>query len=481
MKKITLTILLLFFSLCMAVSYALNRETVPQAQTPDSTRSECTPDPCLVEDGTPILNTPTSGATMTPTPLSHKYHITAYFPEWGVRDGYYVKNIEAAGSASKLTLINYAFGIPMPEPGSGDMVCQVELPRYAYQQAYTSSLSIDGMADEPEQPLRGHFNQLKKLKQKYPQIKVVVSLGGWTGSKNFSLAARTPESREKFVASCIDLYVHGNLPESGKAGGPGAAAGVFDGIDIDWEFPVIGGDSGTLADPADGENFVELLKEFRRQFELAGRPDFLLTIAGPAAQDVAHHLYLKESAQYLDLIQIMTYDFHGTWSSAANHHTNLCTSPDDIVNDERRSSTDRAVRVYRDVFGVPAEKIIIGAAFYGRAWRGVADTNNGLYQPGEGFNPGGSEFARLKDLTSQGYTRFWDDQAKAPWLYNPTEQIFWTYDDPESVLLKAQYARVNNLAGVMFWEITGDDSEGTLVSTLYHGLEESTTTESPCP
>jgi chitinase len=418
---------------------------------------------------------------MTPTALPRKFQIAAYFPEWGVRNNYYVKNIEAAGSAEKITLINYAFGIPMPDPHSGEFVCQIELPRYAYQQVYSAALSIDGQADTSDQPMRGHFNQLKKLKQKYPHIRVVVSLGGWTGSKHFSAAARTAESREKFVASCIDLYVRGNLPQSGGAGGPGVAAGVFDGIDIDWEFPVIGGDTGTLADPADGENFVELLKEFRRQFEQAGRPDFLLTIAGPAASDVAHHLHLKQAAQYLDLTAIMTYDFHGSWSSAANHHTNLCTSARDIVSENRRSSTDWAVKVYRDEYGVPPEKILIGAAFYGRAWRGVPEKDNGLYQPGEGFNPGSSSYAHLKDLTVLGYSRFWDEQAQAPYLYSPAEQIFWSYDDPESVRLKGQYARGSGLAGVMFWEITGDDEQGSLVSALQSGLESDTDFDLPCP
>jgi chitinase len=405
----------------------------------------------------------------------HPYQVAAYFPEWGVRNGYFVKNIEDAGSAGKITLINYAFGVPRPSADGEEITCQIEDPYYAYQQLYTAEMSIDGQADDPGQPLRGHFNQLKKLKQKYPQIRVVVSLGGWTGSQYFSLAARTPESRQKFVASCIDLYLYGNLPS-----GAGAAAGVFDGIDIDWEYPVAPGAEGTIYHPSDSENFVELLKEFRRQYEQAGRPDFLLTIAGAAGEGIARHLLLQESAQYLDLVAIMTYDFYGAWSGETNHHTNLCTSPGDTAGEDRRSSTDRSVKAYRDALGVPAEKLLIGAAFYGRPWRNVGSANNGLYQPGEGFAQPGSDYRSLKALINQGYTRFWDEQAQAPWLYSAGEQIFWTFDDPESVRLKAQYARANGLGGVMFWEISGDDDQGTLVSTIHTALSDPQEPEPPC-
>ncbi|RPJ48376.1 MAG: chitinase, partial [Chloroflexi bacterium] len=217
---------------------------------------------------------------MSPLSAPRSYHIIAYFPEWEVRRPYTIKDIVASSSANKLTMINYAFGYPAPDPGTGEIVCQMRDPAAAYQQVYSAEMSVDGQADDPNQPLRGHFNQIKKLKALYPHLKVVISLGGWTDSTWFSDAA-TAEARENFVASCIDLYIHGNLPEQSGAGGKGVGAGVFDGIDIDWEYPVQGGNTGIHNRPEDAANYPLLLREFREQYQAIGRPDLLLTMAGP--------------------------------------------------------------------------------------------------------------------------------------------------------------------------------------------------------
>ena len=347
----------------------------------------------------------------------------------------------------------------------------------AYQQAYSAEMSIDGQPDDPGQPLRGHFNQLKKLKARYPNIRVVVSLGGWTNSIWFSDAAASAAAREKFVASCIDVYVHGNLPAAGGAGGEGAAAGVFDGIDIDWEYPVAGGISGIHNRPEDAANYVLLLEEFRKQYQAAGRADLLLTMAGSGPAQAGQY-NMPQAHPYLDLVNLMTYDFRGAWLPQAGHHTNLCDSAFDPTPPERRLSADKTVRLYRDTYGVPAEKIVLGGAFYGRAWKGVAAQDHGLYQPGEGVE--GSNYNLLTGLLQHGYTRTWDETAKAPWLYNAAEQIFWSYDDPQSLALKAQYVKHHRLGGVMFWEITGDDAQGTLVDTLYRGLQPGAPEEDPC-
>lgn len=416
---------------------------------------------------------------MTPTASPRTYQIIAYFPEWEYQRPYLVKNIEISGSAGKLTLINYAFGFPAPDTRTGKITCQMRDPVAAYQQAYTAEMSIDGQADDPAQPLRGHFNQLKKLKARHPGLKVVISLGGWTDSIWFSDASATVTARETFVASCIDLYVRGNLPVVDGAGGEGAAAGVFDGIDIDWEYPVRGGIAGIHNLPEDSENFVLLLKEFRRQYQAIGRPDLLLTMAGPSPTQAANY-NMPEAHPYLDLVNIMTYDFRGAWAPETGHHTNLCDSDQDPAPAGQRISADRTVRLYRDTFGVPAEKIVLGAAFYGRSWKGVAAQNHGLYQPGKGVEWDAGNYYNLVDRLQRGYTRYWDESAKAPWLYSETEHIFWSYDDPQSLAFKAQYIKHHGLGGVMFWEISGDDARGGLVDTLYRGLQPGAPEEDPC-
>lgn len=195
--------------------------------------------------------------------------VIGYFTQWGIYGrNYRVKNIDTSGSAAKLTHINYAFGnvrnnrcevgvTQASDPNTG-----VGGDAFAdYTKAFGAGESVSGGADTWDQPLRGNWNQLKQLKAKHPNVKVLISLGGWTWSRGFSSAAQ-PANRQAFVASCVDAYIKGNLPVTDGAGGVGAAAGVFDGIDIDWEYPVACGLScGT---PADNANYTALLAEFRR-------------------------------------------------------------------------------------------------------------------------------------------------------------------------------------------------------------------------
>src|ERR1035437_2987412 len=167
------------------------------------------------------------------TILAQKKEIVAYYPEWGpALRNYYVKNIVTSGSANKITVLNYAFVEPGPD-SSGNITAKFMNPYLDYQQVYSADSSVDGVADDSTQPLRGQFNQLRILKTKYPGLKIVISIGGWTGSALFSDAALTSESREKFVNDCIDKFIYGNLPKRNNVGGNGVAAGIFDGFDID--------------------------------------------------------------------------------------------------------------------------------------------------------------------------------------------------------------------------------------------------------
>lgn len=401
-------------------------------------------------------------------------NVIGYFAQWGIYGrNYQVKDIDTSGSAARLTHINYAFGNVVnnrcevgvtqpanPNTGTGG-------DAYAdYTRAVSAAQSVDGVGDTWDQPLRGNWNQLRKLKAKHPNVKVLISLGGWTWSRGFSAAAR-PENRQAFVASCIDAYIRGNLPVTDGAGGPGVAAGVFDGIDLDWEYPVACGLA--CGRPEDRENFTALLAEFRRQLN-AVRPGLLLTVAVGAGIDKIRVTDPGQYHQHLDYINVMTYDFHGAWDAHTNHHSALFGSPaDPSTGDQRSYNSNDAIQAFLDR-GVPASKLHLGIGFYGRGWTNVPNVNNGLYQRGSAA-PGTYE-AGIEDykvLRSLNWPSFTDNQARAHWKYNGS--TFWTYDSPALITEKMRYVKEKGLGGAFFWEFSGDTSNGELVNAIRSGLQ----------
>jgi chitinase len=400
--------------------------------------------------------------------------VIGYFTQWGIYGrNYRVKHIDSSGSAARLTHINYAFG------NVRNNRCEVGITRSAdpgtgaggdafadYTKAFGASESVSGKGDSWNQPLRGNWNQLRQLKAKHPQLKVLISLGGWTWSRGFASAAR-PENRQAFVASCIDAYIKGNLPFTDNAGGPGVAAGIFDGIDVDWEYPAACGLS--CGSPADRENFTALMAEFRRQLD-AVRPGLLLTVAVGAGIDKIRATDPGSYHRYLDFINVMTYDFHGAWAPRTNHHSALFDSPaDPSTGDTRLYNSNDAIEAYLQR-GVPAAKLNLGVGFYGRGWTNVAPTNNGLYQGGRPaagkYEAGIQDWKVLKGLSWPVYR---DDSAKATWLYNGT--TFWSVDTPELLVEKMAYIKAQGLGGAFFWEFSGDDAQGTLVNAISNGLK----------
>lgn len=420
---------------------------------------------------------PTAAGAAEGSPRRDGYHRVGYFTQWGIYGrAFPVKKLDTSGAAGRLTHVNYAFGNVSEDgrcyvdggPGEGDAWAD-------YQRPVPAEESVDGVADAWGEPLNGNFGQLVKLKERHPDLKVMISLGGWSWSTYFSDAARTDASRRAFVASCIDLYLKGNLPVlDGGSGGPGAAAGVFDGVDLDWEWPNWPGEPGNVVRAEDRENFTKLLAEFRRQLDAYGRQarkHYALTAflpANPAAMDAGYEG--RKIFRYLDFATVQGYDFHGSWDQVTNQQSALrvpAGAPD---------NPDFSAQVAIDGWlarGAPRGKLVLGIPYYGRGWTGVTGGGDGLFQPAAGpapatFEAGYEDYKQLKTLPGKGFTVHRDLRAGHAWLFDGT--TFWTYDDPAVVFQKTLYIRRAGLAGAMVWSLDGDDDNATLTRTISAGL-----------
>lgn len=371
------------------------------------------------------------------TPSSvHQMRVVGYLASWGVRS----KGTKIAELPGKdLTHIFYAFGrigddgrVGLGDPCADIGACETE---------------------NPTNP-GGNFAELRRLKQLNPHLRLVVSIGGWTGSGKFSDAALTDSSRRLFTESAIDVFIR-------------QTQGLFDGIDLDWEFPVSGGLETNVRRPADKENFTLLLAELRRQLDAEGARDsrhYELAIAVSANPRAIANLEIERIVPLLDFINVMTYDYHAG-SSRTGFNSPLYAA----VGDPTASfNADVSIRAFREA-GVPAAKLLVGIPFYGRAYGSVPNINGGLFQPGgrpEGWRGGDGDWRTLSRtrLKDPRYVRHWESSARVPWLFDSTSGTWVSYDDPESVGEKVRYAREHGLGGVFIWELGGDD--GSLMQAI---------------
>ncbi|MFF4192422.1 glycoside hydrolase family 18 protein [Nonomuraea sp. NPDC001831] len=395
-------------------------------------------------------------AVSVPAEAHPGFKRVAYFIQWGVYGrNYHVKDVDTSGAAAKLTHLNYAFGFVNAE-GS----CYSADPWADWQRPVPAEQSVDGVADQPGQALNGNLNQLRKLKAKHPGLKVLISLGGWTGSKYFSDAVLTAESRSALARSCVDLWLRGNLPGLE----PGAGAGVFDGVDLDWEWPGSAGNDGNVIRPEDRRNFTLFVEELRAQLRAFSASSQLTAFLPAAAAKIDAGFEVRRVFRSLDFATVQGYDLHGTWESRTGHNGNL-------FNDRRdpnpvKYSVDQTVRDYLSR-GAPGRKIVVGVPAYGQGWTGVTGGGDGLWQPATGpaagkWGPGSEDY---KDLATKPGKRYRDVRTGAMWLYDGNE--FWSYDDPASLLEKAAYIRLKGLGGSMMWSIDQDDARASLTSALY--------------
>ena len=295
---------------------------------------------------------------------------------------------------------------------------------------------------------------LTALKEVNPELKVLVSVGGWGWSGNFSDAALSDSSRERFaVSAAAFVREHG-----------------LDGIDLDWEYPNHPG-AGNIFRPEDVHNFTLMLGCVRKHLDSLsaeqGRKErYLLTIATGASELYAANTELGALQQHLDFINIMTYDFHHGASYQTGHHANLYLSSSDAPDGD---ATERAVDIHiRD--GVPPSKLNIGIPFYGRIWKGVEPLNNGLYREARTTGAGMSYADVLKALADPAYTRYYDTSAASPFLWNERDSIFISYEDEGSIAARMEFIKERGLGGVMFWEYT-EDVDGMLLNAVTNGLK----------
>lgn len=325
-------------------------------------------------------------------------------------------------SAEKLTHINYAFA-------------DVKANR-----AFLTNEKTDTV----------NFRKLLSLKQKNPELKILISIGGWAWSENFSDAVLSDTSRTAFAASAVEIIRKYNL----------------DGVDIDWEYPGQPGEEGNVVRPVDKQNFTLMFAALRKALDKlekeTGNKKLLTTAVGGFATFL-EYTEMKKASKYLDYVNLMTYDYYS--GEVAGHHTNLY--PSKIYKGP--NSADQAIRAFINA-GVPARKLVMGIAFYSRNSKVVAGSASGLgakYMAGE-FGKG---YTMIKDslVNRNGFKEFKDQDAKASYLFNPATGTLMTYDDEWSVREKCKYVLNKKMAGVMFWEYSSDPKEyllNEIVKTL---------------
>lgn len=322
--------------------------------------------------------------------MDAEYKMVGYYAGWASYSGFHVTDIDA----SKLTHINYAF----------------------------ANISEDGKIVVGD-PATDHenFKQLQQLKKQHPHLKTMISVGGWTWSKNFSDAAASEESRARFAESVrLFMLEHG-----------------FDGVDLDWEYPVSGGHPDNVNRPEDKRNYTLLLKKIRETLNEQEKKDgkeYLLTIAAGASKSHAANMELSELHRYVDYIQLMTYDINGEWDELTGLNAPLYPDPNSAFS--WQWSVQDGIETYMES-GVPADKLVMGLPFYGRVFHDADAANNGLYQS---FN-GGTSFSYSKlysdYINKNGFERYWLEDTEVPILYDGN--TFISYDDEESIVKKPNF------------------------------------------
>ncbi|MHA6203328.1 glycoside hydrolase family 18 protein [Dyella soli] len=349
----------------------------------------------------------------------------------------------ATSATTHLRIVGYvldASPLPHVSPDKLDVV------NYAF-----ARLEPGGEVIFPSPTAGGTLAALTGLRKGHPELKVMVSIGGW-GADHFSDVALAESSRQRMADSVATLIEQHDV----------------DGVDLDWEYPTLAG-AGIGHRPEDKRNFSLLLETLRARLDRLGAAHggrhYLLSIAA-ADSEFVQGIELQRVSRSLDWINLMTYDFHNSLTPTTGHHAGLHLS--DVAPAEDRAG-DKAVAQFLAA-GVPARKLNLGVAFYGRAFTGVDPAHDGLQQKYARYagDPSWRELV-ASYIDKNGYVRHWDARAQAPYLWNAATRSFVSYEDPQSLRAKVDFVKAKGLGGVMYWE-HGLDRDEELLGVLDEAL-----------
>jgi chitinase len=378
--------------------------------------------------------------TEAQTTATNPMKIIGYFPRYGISQGFFEKNLITNGSINVLTHLNYAFTNVVNNR------C-VSFDTYAdYQQPVSASHAVNGQADVSG-GFAGNFHQLQELKKLYPNLKIIVSIGGSRTDPNAFRSAALSQNRQAFVQSCISMYIQGYF-------GSGLhQPGIFDGFDLDWEFP---------ASTSDKSNLTALLAEFRTQMN-AVKSGMTLSIAGSNGRWAYQYIDIPQVQKYLDFINVMTYDYDGPWKDNTGLVAPLYRSLKDPAPNNNASAT---VEGYLES-GLAPQKLIFGVPFYGYEWNNVPNLDNGLFEPGNPLGQGAA-YSSIVNIESK-FRSYRDSVSQSPYLFDGYN--YWAYEDTTSIKFKMAYVRKQSLGGVMIWNLSQDLANATLLNAVATGLK----------
>ncbi|WAG71333.1 glycosyl hydrolase family 18 protein [Clostridium sp. CF011] len=399
------------------------------------------------------------------TEMAHK-NVVTYFPNWAMYNSAHQSMEPKDIPWTKVNVINHSFF----SINKDFKITSIDT--YA---DYEKTMEHSGGWDSP---LKGCLGEYKYYKGIYPDKKILISVGGWTRGENFHAMAMTAETRKVFTDSVVEFLKQ--YP-------------FIDGIDIDWEYPGVDRkaepndqyDKGCPGGPEDKVNYTLLLKDIRDAYNANGLSGKMLTVAAGAGYDKMALVEPSKYEQYLDYMNVMTYDIHGAWELTTNHQAALYVNPEDPSGTtqtdlKNKYNSDYAMKAYRDIYKISPSKLNMGSPLYSRGWKGVKPGPNGdgLYQSATGASagsldnassPGGQEpWFILKQLeTTPGWNKYYDTKANAVYLYNASKGEFLTYEDEKTLSDRCDYVNANGYGGVFIWDASDDDlSKGSPMTTI---------------